>query len=86
MQAAAMAAGMDYVAIPVVGGPSPAQVLENRAAIETAPGPVLAFCRSGTRSIISWSLGQLQAGNRTREDLVQLGEAAGYDLSMVLPG
>ena len=45
----------------------------------------LAFCRSGTRSIISWSLGQLQAGARSREDLVQLGEAAGYDLSMALP-
>jgi uncharacterized protein (TIGR01244 family) len=86
MQAAALAAGMDYVAIPVVGGPSPAQVLENQAATDSAPGPVLAFCRSGTRSIITWSLGQLQAGTRSRDDLVKLGEAAGYDLSMVLPG
>jgi len=86
MQAAALAAGMDYVAIPVVGGPSPAQVLENQAATDSAPGPVLAFCRSGTRSIITWSLGQLQAGTRSRDDLVQLGQAAGYDLSMVLPG
>lgn len=85
MQAAALAAGMDYVAIPVVGGPSPAQVLENQAATDSAPGPVLAFCRSGTRSIITWSLGQLQAGTRSRDDLVKLGEAAGYDLSMVLP-
>lgn len=86
MQAAALAAGMDYVAIPVVGGPSPAQVLENQAATDSAPGPVLAFCRSGTRSIITWSLGQLQAGTRSRNDLVKLGQAAGYDLSMVLPG
>jgi len=43
---------------------------------------VLAYCRSGTRSINTWSLGQPEVG---REKLVELGAAAGYDLSNVLP-
>jgi uncharacterized protein (TIGR01244 family) len=51
-----------------------------------APGPVLAFCRSGTRSIVTWSLSQAQAGARTPQELVGLGRAAGYDLSAVLGG
>ena len=45
---------------------------------------LLAFCRSGTRSIVSWSLGEKDAGGRSREDLIGLGHAAGYDLSQVI--
>lgn len=86
IEAAAKAAGLAYVHIPVRGGPTPEQVEAQRAFLADAPAPVLAFCRSGTRSIITWSLGEAQAGARTREDLVKLGAEAGYDLSGVLPG
>ena len=81
IHAAAKAAGLDYVHIPVRGGPTPDQVEAQRAAIEAAEGPVLAFCRTGTRSIITWSLGQAGSGARSRQELVQLGAAAGYDLT-----
>lgn len=84
MQAAAVAAGMDYVHIPVVGSPTQEQIDLNRAAIEDADGPVLAFCRSGTRSIVTWSLGQALSGLRSRGELSALGRNAGYDLSGVL--
>ena len=84
MAAAAQAAGLDYVYIPVRGGPTPDQVQAVEAAIAEAKGPVLAFCRSGTRSIVTWSLGQSHTGARPRGELVQLGERAGYDLSGVL--
>jgi uncharacterized protein (TIGR01244 family) len=84
MQAAATAAGLDYVHIPVVGGPGPAQVEAVREAVDAAKGPVLAFCRSGTRSIVTWSLGQAMSGARPRDELIGLGAAAGYDLSAVL--
>lgn len=86
MEAAAKAAGLAYAHIPVRGGPTPDQVEAERLLLEDAPGPVLAFCRSGTRSIVTWSIGQALAGTRTREELVGLGEIAGYDLSGVLPG
>jgi uncharacterized protein (TIGR01244 family) len=85
MEAAARAAGLDYVSIPVRGGPGPDQVEAMCAAIEAARGPVLAFCRSGTRSIVTWSLGQALSGKADRETLVAQGEAAGYDLSGILP-
>jgi len=84
VKAAARAAGMNYVHIPVVGSPTQDQVDANRLAIEDADGPVLAFCRSGTRSIVTWSLGQALSGVRTRSELAALGRGAGYDLSGVL--
>ena len=86
MEAAAKAAGLDYVHIPVRGGPTPEQVEAVAAAVQEANGPVLAFCRSGTRSIITWSLGKAISGARPRDELIQLGADAGYDLSGVLAG
>jgi uncharacterized protein (TIGR01244 family) len=85
IEAAARAAGLDYLHVPVRGGPTQEQVDAVRAAVEAADGPVLAFCRSGTRSIVTWSIGQALAGE-DRETLVNQGREAGYDLSGVLPG
>lgn len=84
IESAARAAGLDYLYVPVRGGPTPDQVEAVRAAVEQAKGPVLAFCRSGTRSIVTWSLGQALAG-ADRQTLVDQGFQAGYDLSGVLP-
>jgi uncharacterized protein (TIGR01244 family) len=84
IEAAARAAGLDYLHVPVRGGPTPDQVAAVHAATEAAGGPVLAFCRSGTRSIVTWSLGQAMAGE-DRQILVAQGHQAGYDLSGVLP-
>ena len=85
IEAAAKAAGLAYVHIPVRGGPTPDQVEANYRAVEAADGPVLAFCRSGTRSIVTWSLGQFQADERSADELVELGAQAGYDLSGAFP-
>jgi uncharacterized protein (TIGR01244 family) len=84
MEAAARAAGMDYVSVPFAGlPPGPQQVEAVRRAVAAADGPVLAFCRSGTRSINAWAIGQAQDG-RDPAELVRLGAAAGYDLSGAL--
>jgi uncharacterized protein (TIGR01244 family) len=85
VEAAAKAAGMDYAYIPVRGSPTPDQVETERNLLDSHPGPVLAFCRSGTRSIVTWSIGQAQADNFSREELVRLGADAGYDLQGLLP-
>jgi uncharacterized protein (TIGR01244 family) len=85
MEAAAAAEGVAYVHIPVQGGPRPEQVDAMRRVIDEADGPTLAFCRSGTRSIVTWALGQLLSGAKTRDELIALGAEAGYDLSGVLP-
>ena len=84
MHDAAKAAGVAYVHIPVRGGPIAEQVEIQRLLLAEADGPVLAFCRSGTRSIVTWSIGQALAGERPRSELIELGAGAGYDLSGVL--
>jgi uncharacterized protein (TIGR01244 family) len=86
IEAAAKAAGLAYHHIPVVGAPTPQQVEATRAVLQDAEEPVLAFCRSGTRSIITWSLSQATSGARDRGELVSLGRQAGYDLTNVLGG
>jgi uncharacterized protein (TIGR01244 family) len=86
IEAAARAAGLAYHHIPVVGSPTPQQVEATRAVLQDAEEPVLAFCRSGTRSIVTWSVSQALCGARSRSELVGLGRAAGYDLSNVLGG
>ena len=86
IEAAAKAQGLAYVHVPVRGAPGPAEVEAVRQAVDAADGPVLAFCRSGTRSITTWSIGQMVSGAMSRGDLVSLGRAAGYDLSGVLGG
>ncbi|MBS0408863.1 MAG: TIGR01244 family phosphatase [Proteobacteria bacterium] len=84
IEAQARANGLAYVHIPVMGRPTEAQAKATRDAAAAAGGKVLAFCRSGTRSITAWSMGQAQAGDRSPEALVSLGAGAGYDLSGVL--
>ena len=86
MEAAARAAGLAYVHIPFAGRPSAEQAEAVAREAEAAGGPVLAFCRSGTRSITAWSLGQAQAGHRPSGELIELAAGAGYDLSPVLGG
>jgi uncharacterized protein (TIGR01244 family) len=86
IEAAAKAAGLTYAHVPVRGGPTPDQVEAVREVVDAADGPVLAFCRSGTRSIVTWSIGQATSGAMSRGDLVGLGREAGYDLSGVLGG
>ena len=80
IEAAARQAGLDYIHIPIAGRPNPEQVEAMRAAISQASGKVLAYCRSGTRSITIWAMGAAEP----REMVLSLSRAAGYDLSGML--
>ena len=84
IESAARDAGLDYLWVPVLGRPTPDQARAVRRAVDGACGKVLAYCRSGTRSINTWAIGE--AGRTPRDELVRLGAAAGYDLSAVLGG
>ncbi len=83
LEAAAVAAGLGYTAIPVAQGFSMDQVRAMAAAL-AAEGPVLAFCRSGTRSTNLWALAEASRGEDP-ETLVEAAAIAGYDLSGLLP-
>jgi len=51
VEAAAVAAGLAYVFLPVAPGyQSPEEIARFAELLETLPRPILAFCRSGARS------------------------------------
>lgn len=83
MQAVAEKAGLAYHYIPLGrDGVSSQMVAETEAALEGSAGPVLAFCRSGTRSTTLWALSQ--AGKLPAEEIVAAAARAGYDMSHLL--
>ena len=85
IQAAAEAAGLVYVAIPVThAGFSHPQLDAMAEALTASKGPVLAYCRSGTRSCNLWALAAAKAG-RNPDLLAAQAEGAGYDLSNIRP-
>ena len=85
IRAAAENAGLAYTAIPVThAGFSHPQLDAMAAALAAAGGPVLAFCRSGTRSCNLWALAEAKAGGDPAALIDQAG-AAGYDLGGIRP-
>ena len=82
MQAAAELAGLNYRAIPVAGGFAQAQVQTMAKALSSAEGPVLAFCRSGTRSTLLWALAQASNGGDP-DEIAAAAARAGYDIAPV---
>ncbi|MFT4054900.1 MAG: TIGR01244 family sulfur transferase [Novosphingobium sp.] len=82
IEAAAREAGIDYVAIPVThAGFSQAQVDAMEQALNVE-GPVLAYCRSGTRSTLLWALARAKAGDSPAV-IASKAAGAGYDVSPV---
>lgn len=76
---AANAAGLAFVANPVVGGAiTPDNVRLQGETLGTAKGPVFAYCASGNRSSIVWALSQ--SGSRPTDELIATAARAGYNL------
>lgn len=85
IEAAASAAGLGYVAIPVShAGFSEEQVEAMADALAQSAGPVLAYCRSGTRSTLLWSLAQAKSG-RAPDEIAADAARAGYDVGPIRP-
>ncbi|HWA19219.1 MAG TPA: TIGR01244 family sulfur transferase [Devosia sp.] len=80
MKAAVEAAGLAYHYIPLGrDGVSPDMIEDEKAALEGSAGPVLCYCRSGTRSTTLWALAQ--AGKLPAQEIVDAAAHAGYDVS-----
>jgi uncharacterized protein (TIGR01244 family) len=83
--AAAAAAGLNYVAIPIGhSGFSEPQVDAMITALEQAEGPILAYCRSGTRSTLLWALAAAKQGEEP-DAIASTAAQAGYDVSPIRP-
>ncbi len=77
---AAQTCGLHFFAIPVAGDPSPAAVAALEEVLEAAPRPVLAYCRSGTRSVRLWAMASVKSGAMSPDTAIEAARGAGYDL------
>ena len=70
--------------LPIVSGVVTEEAADRfRQALDQMPGPILAYCRSGTRCAILWALSQ--AGTQSPDDILKATSDAGYDLSALAP-
>ena len=83
IEAAAKQAGIEYRHVPIARGLGPSDIEAMREAINSAgEGKLLAFCRSGNRSVLAWAVARSEDGV-PREELERLVGQAGYDLGPV---
>ncbi len=76
--------GLKFAYIPVtVGAMHDADVAKMAAALKEANGPVLAYCRSGTRATMMWGLAQ--AGHMPADAIFAAAAQARYDIAAVKP-
>lgn len=79
---AAAEAGLSYSHLPVTG----ATITEDSARrfhdlVENSQEPVLAHCRSGTRSLTLFAIGEVLAGRMQPGEVRAFGASHGFDLS-----
>jgi len=78
-------AGLNYRYAPVTNHEvmETAEVDRFEEALRALPGPILAYCRTGTRSSILWA--QVAARYNSAEDTLRALEDAGFDLDFLRP-
>ncbi|MCI5111186.1 MAG: bifunctional protein tyrosine phosphatase family protein/NAD(P)/FAD-dependent oxidoreductase [Marivita sp.] len=82
IEAAAKAAGLETRYLPIRAGlVQDEDAVAFGAALRDLPGPVLAYCRTGTRSATLWSLSQAKA--LPMVEILGATKAAGYDMNGV---
>ena len=83
IEAAANKAGLEARYLPIVAGKvSDEDAAAFEAALTELPGPVLAYCRTGTRSATLWSLAS--ADRLDPSEILSRTKAAGYDMAGVV--
>ena len=84
IRAAAEAAGLGFHELPLTHQTmTPDNVAKQRAFYEASSGPVLAYCASGTRCSVIWSLGV--ATEMSPDEILGKTSAAGYPLDGLRP-
>lgn len=82
IQDAAQAEGLEFRHVPIIRGIGPADVEAMKEAVEAAPGKLLAYCRTGNRSALTWAVARRGQGASV-EEIQRAVAGAGFDLSPV---
>ncbi|KGM87566.1 hypothetical protein rosmuc_02302 [Roseovarius mucosus DSM 17069] len=78
--AAAEAAGLAVRWVPIVSGQMTQAALDEfRAALDEMPKPILAYCRTGTRCTMLWSITRFD--DLGGDEILRATAEAGYDMS-----
>lgn len=84
IEAVATEHGLTWVYLPVESGNiTDADVDDFSAMIHDAAKPVFAFCRSGTRCTVLWSLSS--AREQDPQQILSKAQQAGYDITGLMP-
>ncbi len=74
--------GLSYIYIPVtLGAMTEADVRAFQRAVHESKGPVFAHCKSGTRSLSLYLIGEVLDGRMAADDVVEFGRDRGFDTS-----
>ncbi|MEE4246532.1 MAG: TIGR01244 family sulfur transferase, partial [Kangiellaceae bacterium] len=75
-------AGIEYIHLPANGRDMPSETIEQFCqVIDSNPGKIHAFCKTGTRSSILYAHCELR--NKNKEEVLPLLKDKGYDVSGV---
>ena len=84
IEAAALEAGLGYCAIPIDQSGFTVEQVAALSALMVSPRPILAYCRSGTRSTNLWALASASRGGAI-EEIIDAALTAGYDVRALRP-
>ncbi len=73
-------AGLGFALIPVPDL-TEEKVRAFQKAVADSEGPVLAYCRTGTRSLTLWAIGEVLDGRMKSQEVAAFAAARGFDLS-----
>lgn len=74
--------GLAYIHMPVkTGAIAAADVEAFHQALRDNPRPVVAHCKTGTRSFLLWGAGEVLKGTRNPAEIAAQAAAVGYDLT-----
>lgn len=75
---------LNYVYLPIISSAiTPQNIADFGKVLTEAEGPILAYCRTGTRCTNMWALSE--AGNCGTDELLKAASTAGYDLRGLAP-
>jgi sulfide:quinone oxidoreductase len=78
--------GLNYVHIPVKMPELTAETVDKFSeALAENPGPILAHCKSGTRSCVLWTMVTAKENTMSLEELMGCAARSGYDLTRMRP-
>lgn len=76
---------IDFRYIPVTPGQITREnVIATKKAFDEAQGPILAYCRSGKRSVVMWAMVQAASDRMSNLQIIKKGQELGHDLNPLM--